>query len=452
MPSNPYRYHAMITMNHAVDHIDDLFCNTSFEGEVYQHPLPTQHVFKDITFNNLERCFNGYVSCVDSVRAILDKAIKPGPFEYGVAVFEKGTEEDSSNWHIHIAIKTKWNYVRTPDTVHKVMKKQFPDKPQHIDITYKHHATGTTWKWNDMVDYLIKQSQKKPDAPFLCAHPIFFGTKTVDGEDQVCCRENIYDTDELAITFDQVKAFKQESKPFHQVLEHLQIVDDSLQYRKLIDYYKALPPPKVKLLETEIQLYKWQANVDKWVNQPMQEGHNGLWLQLESGAGKTMFLKYLIEKHQCFIPGLRPNGNYDCLSLMGYNDEPLMLFNEMQPSKVETYQGTKHIWKRGFIQLLKQSCDVFPIAFQFGGERQLIVPKCKVIITSNYDPPEDPGFQRRFTIYKSKEDTYATQLVETQKQLVVTTTKDVIKSPLAKKAKLDTNHDDIYLDIEPDNI
>lgn len=464
MPQNPYRYHAMVTLNHSCDHVsNNPFCVPEIDGEKYTHPNETKYTFIDIIHDNLTDAIekSPFVEYIESVKNIIDKAIKPGPFEYGVAVFEKGGAEDSDNWHCHIAFKGKWNYTSTPDKLHKTMKKAFKDKPQHIDITYKHHATGITWQWNDMVDYLIKQTGKKPDGPLLCCHPIFFGTKNVDGEEQVCSRENIYDTDELTVNHETIRDAKKANKPYHEVLESLAIVDDSLQYRKLIDYYKALPPPTIKLLDEDIKLYKWQANVIEWVQKPLKEGENGLWLNLESGAGKTVVLKWLLDNYDVFIPGMRPTGDYDCLSLMGYQDEPILLFNEMQPAKVETSQGTLTIWKRGFQQLLKQACDVYPIAFNFGGQREKIVPKCKVIITSNYDMPDDPGIRRRFTNYKSAEDTYATQSVESIPitQSVVTTTLDYTTQPTEERAKkkprvesIEPVVDDEFSDIEPDNI
>ena len=107
------------------------------------------------------------------------------------------------------------------------------------------------WKWNDMVDYLITPSEKKPaDTPHLDSYPYFFG---VLPNDELCDRGNIYDeeADPNADTQDTImESMAQLAKDGHKldsaILKASAYAQDNrhYMYSRLIDYYKTQPCKK----------------------------------------------------------------------------------------------------------------------------------------------------------------------------------------------------------------
>ena len=278
--------------------------------------------------------------------------------------------------------------------------KDGPNAATHINITYRHDVSNTIWDWNDMVTYLIDPSKKKLAGTLhLNKYPLFFG-QLPSGEPCTCA--NIYDeVDESADTTDTIMqsmaelahSGEQLDKAILKANQYAQN-EDRHMYTQLIDYYKTQPCCKPKLCDAGLELYDWQQSMKQWVDNK-DSPYQGLWLHLPSGSGKTMLLRWLIDNKTTFIPSMRPSGNYDCLSLMNYQEELIMLFNEMEPSLIERYNYNKGEnvmipkWKRSVIELLKKVTDEFPIAFQFGGIHSKITPMVKIIITSNYPlPPE----------------------------------------------------------------
>jgi len=418
MPQNPYRQHAMITMNRSLSHMDNTALYKPATGIPTDSPdiilggqLDAQGpLIRDIWQGlGLYRTSwsEQFQVLYDRMCTVIDGGINGTGPEYGVAVIEKGTEEDSDNWHIHIAFKGQWNYKTTPKKLHKRMDR-YIGAGQHVDIACKHHGSGASWPFNEMVKYLIEPSKKKKGPPELCAHPVFFGLKEIDGTMQKVTRENIYDkVESKQPNYADIKRLKDEGAQLHEVLEAVGGTTNYLDYRKLLDYYDAVPRNMPKLWDSGNELYDHQKAVLAWVQQPYVEGENGLWLNWPSGAGKTSVLKWLLDNYEVYQPGMRPNGSYDNISMMHYNGEPIIIMDEMQPAIIETklWDGerrkhvtdTKIVWKRGITELLKSMCNHMQFTFSFGGKYHKIQCKAKVICTSNYPLPQEVGVQRRFT-------------------------------------------------------
>ena len=412
MPAN--RTHGMITLNHQLD-----WCKSQSAGCDVPDALVGDQSISPEQRLWCKRLLDYYV-----------QTCKPLHVTYGVAVCELGTEEDSNNWHIHVAFKGSYGPQKAPQCVQNLMKKiildeEYPkDDPTaatHINITYKHEqgAKGI-WQWNDMVKYLIEPSKKKrAGTPHFDEYPLFFG-QLASGEP--CTHENIYDEeDENVDTADTIMQSMAELAHSGERLDKAILKanayaqnEDRHMYNRLIDYYKTQPCRKPKLCDAGLELYDWQQSVKQWVDDK-HSPYQGLWLHLPSGSGKTTFLRWLIDNKVTFIPGMRPSGNFDCLSLMNYKEEPIMLFNEMEPSLIERFDydngGITMVpkWKRAVIELLKRVTDEFPIAFQFGGVHSEITPMAKIIITSNYPlPPEQSGaLARRYLVVDSVETAMA---------------------------------------------
>ena len=91
----PHKFYGMITMNHCYD---DLI------GEVATTTVCTDPAHDATT----------YIRPLAEARRkeILDgiSTLRGMQVDYGVAVIELGTGDDSTNWHTHIAFYGKWNY------------------------------------------------------------------------------------------------------------------------------------------------------------------------------------------------------------------------------------------------------------------------------------------------------------------------------------------------------
>lgn len=378
----PYKYHGMITLNHSMDGLEN-----SPEGEAKRHQIVTQ---------------------IAQLRGIT--------LDYGMSAIELGTGTDSDNWHLHIAFKGKYNSQTSAKTVHNYMNKLYTQTYptatcKHIDITSVHHGSKCKWKWDDMIDYLREVTEKKPSPPYLdnlrFDQTVYFGEKN----DEECTADNIKDGEQEDIDwFAKLREDKATNKPQHEVIEHT-IAEAQREGNEnvflLMNYYRSLPPAKIQLLPNGHTLYPWQTAVaafaaDQWhADKP-----NGLWLRLKAGAGKTEALKHIMDNHSVFIPGVRPGGGYDCNSFLSYNNEEIVLFNEIQPHVTKTAGGEQVHYKRAFIELLKKITDNFPMAMQFGREYTRVLVKAKIICTSNYPLPPDPqgALPRRYIQYASEDD------------------------------------------------
>ena len=285
MPQNPYRQHAMITMNRSLSHMDNTALYKPATGIPTDSPdiilggqLDAQGpLIRDIWQGlGLYRTSwsEQFQVLYDRMCTVIDGGINGTGPEYGVAVIEKGTEEDSDNWHIHIAFKGQWNYKTTPKKLHKRMDR-YIGAGQHVDIACKHHGSGASWPFNEMVKYLIEPSKKKKGPPELCAHPVFFGLKEIDGTMQKVTRENIYDkVESKQPNYADIKRLKDEGAQLHEVLEAVGGTTNYLDYRKLLDYYDAVPRNMPKLWDSGNELYDHQKAVLAWVQQPYVEGEN----------------------------------------------------------------------------------------------------------------------------------------------------------------------------------
>ena len=103
MPEN--RKYGMITMNHQID-----WCSAPAgvdeAGNVVNGITPSQRAW----------CKKIVDDCIMSSKPL--KAV------YGVAVCELGTGEDSTNFHIHVAMKGNYGPQKAPQAVQTMMNKQ----------------------------------------------------------------------------------------------------------------------------------------------------------------------------------------------------------------------------------------------------------------------------------------------------------------------------------------
>ena len=269
-----------------------------------------------------------------------------------------------------------------------------------------------------MVRYIIEPSDKKPVSPLMDDLPLFFGDK----DKQPCTRQNIYElegddliakgVEELKAKYDRVEEFKK-NRDFGGFLKDLDCrwhgEVTPAQYNMQTAYYKDFNPALPKMADG-MTLRPNQQLIADWAKAPYEvDGRNGMWLNWPSGAGKTAILRYLIDNSSVYIPGKRPDGGYDENSFMNYNNEDIILLDELQPFTKEEWSPMhgcnviKPFWKGRITQLLKTITEFFPISCFFGGVTTTVVLRAKIIVTSNFPYPTDGSgaVERRYILKTS---------------------------------------------------
>ena len=120
------------------------------------------------------------------------------------------------------------------------------------------------------------------------------------------------------------------------------------------------------------------------------------WLQAGTGWGKSLVLGFMLCRYgasNVFFLRYRPTtGSYDEISLLGYNNEPIIFIDDVVP---KVSKAGKETWPHAFEQFVKRLGNGLPIGFIFGAQNISVTIVAKIFITSTYDPPTDAEFRRR---------------------------------------------------------
>jgi len=267
---------------------------------------------------------------------------------------------------------------------------------KHVDVKYCHeHVQNSkkvyvSWPLEDMIKYLTEPAKDK----VVDTEPVCFGAEDAE--------ELINKVAEHSDVYSVVRRMKSSGVPKDQVIEHVsKHAEDYLQYRSILDIYSAYEVKTPSLLPEGSEPRPWQISVINWVDEPLKDDDRGLWLNCPTGSGKTWILKWLFDHYSVYCPGIRPDGNYDVISMMGYDGQDFILINEVQGTVVQVEYGVEKVcWKKKFMELIKKLTDGFPIAIDFGGKHVEKLVHAKIIITSNFSLPTDGtgAIERRYMV------------------------------------------------------
>lgn len=287
----------------------------------------------------------------------------------------------------------------------RYFQKKFDKLDQHFSVLYCHVNTSkkgnvsySSWPLEDMVEYVTEHTEKKDvdETPLIA----YEGTPPEDNTPfSFVERYN-----EFTNVFKKVRKMKETNVPVSDVIETVYDQLDSrdkLQTNIFMQYYHNIKTELPRLNPEDLVLKKWQKQVITWAKAPMvRDEPPGLWLNLRPGAGKTVLLNQLIDDlgwDNIYSLSHRP-GDFDAASMMDYNNQPLILINELEIHKDD--EGKSQVTK-SLAFILKAMCDRHPIQVKFGNKTTLVVPQAKVIVTSNSPRPiaiDQAGcpFARRF--------------------------------------------------------
>ena len=301
---------------------------------------------------------------------------------------------DGEGVHLHAACFGSFRYDRLAADLHLAL----PDK--HVSVLFAHKPApgkrmGAKWPLTGMVDYIVAPKKAKEIDPT----PLIWVADDEDITDAdafVDFYEQKYATQSVKGLMEELRSLKKGNGTFNDavttVVEGLS-KETGYSYRGLIEFFQTLPPVKTPLTADGEEPRGWQIPVVQWALAPCPTGTDGrgMWLHQDSGAGKTWVLNYIADQMESiFRPGLRPHGGYDAISMMHYNGEPLILLDDIGCSTREGPDGEMiQMWKGAVMDFLKLITSNAPIAFDFGGKRYEVLPKGKVLCTSNFRLP--PG-------------------------------------------------------------
>jgi len=304
------------------------------------------------------------------------------------------THQDGAS-HLHAACFGKFRRDRLAKDLHRAIPNQ------HINVLFAHKpkpgkTSGAPWPLLAMVEYLHTPAKDK----HVDEEPLIW----VDGEELVPNADAFVDLYEERFASDSVKGIMQklrEAKANNATLnDAISTVlesttkDTGFAYRGLVEFFQTLPKVPMPLTPEGEEPRGWQVPVVTWALSPCPTGTDGrgMWLHQDSGAGKTWVINYIADQlpQGIFRPGLRPHGGYDAISMMHYNNEPLILLDDIGCSTRDGPNGeTINMWKGVVMDFLKLITSNAPMAFDFGGKRYEVTPRGRVLVTSNFNLP--PG-------------------------------------------------------------
>ena len=275
------------------------------------------------------------------------------------------------------------------------------------------------WSYNKMVEYVLDPKKSKQ----IDKSPLFFNctAKSVYIKDVLEDSRMVLVNDLLAPpNFASLMAWaiekKKEGMSKEKFLLELAKRVDSRRCQWMFwganrGYECSEVRPKVKFLpkgfaEGDLSVLKpAQLECIKWVEVNEINNLDILWIQAESGFGKTTLQKMIMIRYEGTIYILKvrgAKGTYDRVSLLGYDESlKIMLINDLVPDRLSRDRVQ---WNWVLIQFLKIVNDGMPISIIFGSDRQMVTPSAKIIITSTHAPPEDRELQRRIHHLFVKED------------------------------------------------
>jgi hypothetical protein len=371
------------------------------------------HQYKTMSSRN--HCFITFAKTSMS-KDDASRAVQSIGATHGIIALEK--HEDGSP-HIHVAAWGKFRQDRATRKLHQEipvgahcdLHYAHPPKPTKAKSCVKQRGAG--WPFGDMVTYLVDPAKQK----YLDPDPTFFGSNA-DGSDISSVDELLDVTAHNVNWLDKMDKLKLDDAPIKSVIRTIaEDMDDhhnSHWYRICIDYYRSLQSLAPRLVPVDQKPREWQEAVAAWAMTPIpSDGNNngiGMWIRLPPGSGKSWVGDWLHDYYNgnVFYPGMRPHGDYDCLSFMGYNNEPVILMNDLAPSDVRQDGETKSQWKRSILDMLKRICDNTPLCFQFGGHTNKVYIKARIIVTSNFalpkgrSPDDTEAIRRRYRVLDNR--------------------------------------------------
>lgn len=131
-------------------------------------------------------------------------------------------------------------------------------------------------------------------------------------------------------------------------------------------------------------------------------------MNIGTGSGKTFVMRALFDylgSDEVYILSARPKG-YDTMSMLEYSGQKLILVDELQAG----VHNDKVVWRREILSLLKRMTEQYPISMTFGSRHKTVVPRAKIIVTSNFPRPRQEDlngncpFARRYLEISSTDD------------------------------------------------
>jgi len=301
---------------------------------------------------------------------------------------------DTEGIHLHAACFGSFRSDRLAKDLHAAL----PGK--HVDVMFTHKPkpgkrSGTKWSLMEMVGYLVapKKAKEIDDTPLIWVAD----HDDITDADAFCdFYEEKHATPTVKGLMEELKTLKHAKGSYNDAVTKVVsslTKETGFSYRGLIEYFQTLPPVKTPLTEEGEAPRGWQVPVVRWALSPCPTGTDGrgMWLHQDSGAGKTWVLNYIADQVDgIFRPGLRPHGGYDAISMMHYNGEEIILLDDIGCSTRDGPDGEQiQMWKGAVMDFLKLITSNAPIAFDFGGKRYEVLPKGRVLCTSNFRLP--PG-------------------------------------------------------------
>jgi hypothetical protein len=143
---------------------------------------------------------------------------------------------------------------------------------------------------------------------------------------------------------------------------------------------------------------KAQLEILRWIEGSGLKDCQFLWIQAESGFGKTTVFKLIVVRYpdNVYIARKRASkGVYDDTAVLDYEDEKIILFNDLVPEEKGNFGAFKWPWCT--IQLLKTICDGYPVGMNYSHESMMKLINAKILVNSTHEPPTDGEFRRRCT-------------------------------------------------------
>lgn len=325
-----------------------------------------------------------------SKEELLAGLVAAGELEGALVVAEQHSDEGA---HLHAVV---WGQFRS-DRYAKALHRALPER--HVNVLFRHPGKGGTkygplWSLMGMVKYVTDPAKDKTVDP----SPLVW----VSGRNDPSVDD--FGTDYLAKylpqSLQEKLAMVEKLKADGGSLSDAIIMaaekiskDNSHDFGIVLQYFKSLTPALPKITPEGETPRDWQQLIIDWALSPCPTGTNnrGLWLRMPSGAGKTWVLNYISDNIEggVFRPGFRPDGSFDAVSLLRYNGEALILFDDIGATVKEMENGMERtLWKNKTMDLFKMVANNTPIPIDFGGEHREIMIKGRVLVTSNFSLPD----------------------------------------------------------------
>lgn len=339
---------------------------------------------------------HAFITCAQSGELtkaeLLASLVEAGGMEGALIVEEEHGDEAK---HLHAVV---WGQFRA-DRYAKALHRALPDR--HVNCLFRHPGKngvkhGPLWPCVAMVKYVTNPAKDKviDPEPLVFVHNVLDRVVTVE---EFC---DLYLEQYLPKSLDDKLEAVAKLKASGGALSDAIMLaaegiskDNNHDFNIVLQYFKSLPPSNPKITPSGETPRPWQQPIIDWALSPCPTGTNnrGLWLRMPSGAGKTWVLNYISDNIEggVFRPGLRPNGSYDAVSLLRYNGESLILFDDIGATVKQMENGIERtLWKNATMDLFKMVANNTPIPIDFGGEHREIMINARVLVTSNFGLPE----------------------------------------------------------------